>query len=972
MVKFLIVFSLLVLVASIAYWLLNQSEGRKRRKSRNSAQPRPHTKSRFGKTYRKAKALEADSLLKNKRTKHAAKTEEKSEREADQVESASEENTESDTDWQTQEVDAEANGSEKQDQNRRASPTPIDASRAPHLTPSQPEDTALLKGSDLPSSDFNGKSYESLSDCLFDDVRIHEQAWERIQPHRKLRSRLDTLIRLVEYFYASDQRIHDSTIRKVDDAHYKIRLLEGLRIPFSFHEAKSGDEVTLIFWEVLSHEEGEAIHETGYQAPDLSKTHPLPDDWGIKELEIEENDASSRDHPYAPLYRVWRPADQKRLEADAKADLRWKLSPEQEEYCHQAGPLLLKGSAGSGKTTIALYRLLSLAGHENVDNQLYVTYTNYLRDHSERLFQQLADPGADKLPTFLTIDSLCRNLVADDEEQFPKDRKFTYDAFKAIPALRQTSLPIPLDLLWEEIRGVIKGAFQIVDADSDTLTLDAYRQIPTKQSLVPVKHRRSVYDVFTRYQQWLDERGFWDDLDLARTAHRSAKKIRRRGKLKQFDNLVVDEVQDLTTFHVQLVLALSGNPYGLFLTGDTQQVIHPSRFEWRRIKEQLYHHTGRLQDDNVYFGEHVKEVQEVAKNFRSTKAIVNLSNRISQWRNDELQEFNSTLDWVREGPPLCWLSPRPASEWTDNEHFSHRLMVIVPSEEVKSEAQAEFGKGCVYTVHEAKGLEADFVILWRFFSGGEIWQNLHRARQRETSEVRQQFRYQASLFNVAVTRARDQLFFLETDIPFDWQPIEEESLTTGETADIYLHEVLELRSRAEDYYELARDLEARDLLEQAAANYFDAGYDSDAYRCLAIRAERREAYEQAGDYYERADLPAKAIRCFEKSEVYQKAFELMLSADESADIPSIKDYLDNDKKLAKLEGEVTVSVVQAILNEHPDVSVSTLFDYSRRRLGLNRYEIGRAVDNMRRTRLRDLRQAGEKLESAVIQLSVRN
>lgn len=969
MVDFLIIFGLIVLVTSTAYWFL--SDWRRGKRKRNSAtvarSPSPHV-DRPNTNTEESEISKINNLQDSGETKSTHLPNEKLRSESDQADYELGEIIGSETNSSYQETNGETETGMYQDQTHK--PSPVGADRAPYLAPTETEETVLLQGGDLPSSSSNGEGYDSISDCLFDDVRIHEEAWERIQPHRKLRSRLDTLIRLVEYFYASDQRIHNSTIRKVDDTHYKIRLLEGLRIPFSFHETEDENEITLIFWEVLSHEEGEAIHETGYQAPDLSKTHPLPDDWGIDKLEIEKNDERGRDYPYAPLYRVWQPADQKRLEAKADADLRWKLSPEQEQYCEQTGPLLLKGSAGSGKTTIALYRLLSFAGHKSRGNRLYVTYTNYLRDHSERLFQQLADPGVDTFPIFLTIDDLCRKLVVDDEERFPRDRKFTYDAFTAIPALRQTSLPIPLDLLWEEIRGVIKGAFQIVNADKDTLSFEAYRQIPTKQSLVPVKHRRSVYDVFTSYQQWLDERGYWDDLDLARTAQRSAREASRKGKLKRFDNLIVDEVQDLTTFHVQLVLALSGNPHGLFLTGDTQQVIHPSRFEWRRIKEQIYHHTGRLRDADLYFGEHVKEVQEISKNFRSTEAIVKLSNRIAQWRNDTLQEFNSTLDWIREGAPICWLSPRPASEWTDNQHFSHRLMVIVPGGDVKPEAQAEFGKGRVYTVHEAKGLEADFVVLWKFFSGGETWQNLHRARRRETPEVKQQLRFQASLFNVAVTRAREQLFFLETDIPFDWQPIEKESLTTGEQADIYLHEVLELRSRAEDYYELAQDLEARDLLEQAAANYFDAGYDPDAYRCLAVRAERREAFEQAGEYYERANLPAKAIRCFDKSEAYQKAFELMLSVDDVADVPSVKDYLDDDKKLAKLEGEVSLSVVQAILDEHPDASVSTLFDYSRRRLGLNRYEIGRAVDDMRKVRLRDLRQAGEKLENAMFQLSV--
>src|SRR5712691_2252256 len=75
-----------------------------------------------------------------------------------------------------------------------------------------------------------------------------------------------------------------------------------------------------------------------------------------------------------------------------------KLSPEQEKYVNwginASGPTLLKGGPGTGKSTIALYRVRSLVqelrkkGHDEF-HILFTTYTNALVKSSEQLLQQL-------------------------------------------------------------------------------------------------------------------------------------------------------------------------------------------------------------------------------------------------------------------------------------------------------------------------------------------------------------------------------------------------------------------------------------------------------------------------------------------------------------------------------------------------------------------------------------------------------
>ena len=75
-----------------------------------------------------------------------------------------------------------------------------------------------------------------------------------------------------------------------------------------------------------------------------------------------------------------------------------KLSPEQEKYVqwalHARGPALLKGGPGTGKSTIALYRVLALVKELRQQGRddfriLFVTYTEALMRSSEQLLHQL-------------------------------------------------------------------------------------------------------------------------------------------------------------------------------------------------------------------------------------------------------------------------------------------------------------------------------------------------------------------------------------------------------------------------------------------------------------------------------------------------------------------------------------------------------------------------------------------------------
>jgi hypothetical protein len=70
-------------------------------------------------------------------------------------------------------------------------------------------------------------------------------------------------------------------------------------------------------------------------------------------------------------------------------ELELKLTAEQYAVVRAPGPVLLSGSAGSGKTTIAVHRLAAAMSAAEGVRALYLTYSTWLRDHARRLFGDL-------------------------------------------------------------------------------------------------------------------------------------------------------------------------------------------------------------------------------------------------------------------------------------------------------------------------------------------------------------------------------------------------------------------------------------------------------------------------------------------------------------------------------------------------------------------------------------------------------
>jgi superfamily I DNA/RNA helicase/mRNA-degrading endonuclease RelE of RelBE toxin-antitoxin system len=304
-----------------------------------------------------------------------------------------------------------------------------------------------------------------------------------------------------------------------------------------------------------------------------------------------------------------------KLDEQQKPLVNWALS----------GPTLVKGGPGSGKSTVALYRIKALVEHGlqttgQIPTILFTTYTRALINSSQSLLHQLLrDPlnlgPKDELPKQIRVTTLHNTaqwIARRSGEQFSMAAESHRK--EALASARRHLQPkglgdahlIPLavaiqplrdDYLLEEFDWVIEGQ----DCRDEAAYLAANR---TGRGIAFAQTtRKAVWQLYTAYQEHLlaENRYTWGHLG------RFALDQVRAGNFSQrWDYVVVDEAQDLPPAAVALCVELCQSPPGVFLTADANQSLYNRGFRWRAVHEDL-NVSGRT--------------RILRRNYRSTKQI---------------------------------------------------------------------------------------------------------------------------------------------------------------------------------------------------------------------------------------------------------------------------------------------------------------------------------------------------------------
>ncbi len=694
----------------------------------------------------------------------------------------------------------------------------------------------------------------------FQHIFLEDALWQQLSSLRLSRD-LKNLITKIEGFYENsilDGHGHSENISSIDGG-YKIRFRGGDRIPFKIYH--QNEELCLILGRIHNHHEGSQLHERGgYQfTADV--------EFDLQDNNIGVIEKSACNH-FSQITRIWTPEDQERIINNAEAELRLVLNQAQKTFIDKPGPLLLKGTAGSGKTTVSIYRLLKSL----TENKIYVTYTPGLQKYAQKIFKSLSANLEEQKVEFLTIEQLCLNLVA-VEGNFSHKQKMTFEIFKKLHFIERavTQSRVEAYIIWEEIRGVLKQS-------EHQLSRQEYLKITESGQIGGV-----VYKVYLDYVEYLESRRMWDDIDLAK----AALKVAEKNQHHRYDEIIVDEIQDLTKIHFRLFTYLVNSLDGLFLAGDESQAIHPSKFAWKEVET-------IIKNSQNQYTKIPRLYQALNENYRNPESIFKLAKALKDWRSQFMNDsaYDDTQKIHKQGgEPVYLISPENFTEFSIDLAPTH-VMVIVISEEHRAEASKIFGKGSVFTVAEAKGLENKNIILYKFFEDRHVHHSLQTLLNFLGVPARlRSYKTLLNLLHVAITRSEARLFIISDHqnvrlIP----PLREFTFSENDCSE--LKELLTSGQEApEKYFQWAQKVEdsgnwqqAKEYYQKAASLGHNKG-EAYANKCQGLIAKAKNNYQKAVEYFE------LALNIIEDLSLLKEFYECQgCLALEKKDIKAASDY----------------------------------------------------------------------------------
>jgi len=385
---------------------------------------------------------------------------------------------------------------------------------------------------------------------------------------------------------------------------------------------------------------------------------PLPENVQSTLVDILSNPEWSLDELFDPRQLLYRTTvDQ--LEGYCEGKLKkllLNLNEEQEQYVQMNanGPVLIKGVAGSGKTTIGLYRahLLAerLAGAGRMFREgtsiLLLTYTRALTKALEQLYRELY---GDELSYELEVAShkdwmlqeLQQNGLFLKEAERGKRQALVKESKREVIQESAESGWIsnkPPQFFLDEFDQVIR-ARRVASLPE----YQAIERVGRGSALDRQRHRPLVWQVYQRYQKKLDEQNLFDWADLAGLVEKHCP------QLPQYDVVIVDEAQDLPPSDLHLLTKLLPDYQGhrsLTLLADPAQSIYYRGIPWKDAGINIQGRTRIL-----------------AKNYRNSVEILEAARPIVEGCEDlkEAEEFVSPTSAGRRGRKPRVVSYRSAA-----------------------------------------------------------------------------------------------------------------------------------------------------------------------------------------------------------------------------------------------------------------------------------------------------------------------
>ncbi len=480
-------------------------------------------------------------------------------------------------------------------------------------------------------------------------------------------------------------------------------------------------------------------------------------------------------------------------------------------------PLFLTGRAGSGKSTMLQYLFAEIILRYLNTSQLcddglklpvYLSYSSNLitdaKSLCKTLFEknnvyqkQLIKDGItykedisplmdDMFFVFNDLLRLCIDNNKDGEsfKLFPNDKYISFPIFntqwtKKFGKIRDAAKKYGPTISWHVIRTYIKGW-----NSNKFMTPEEYATIGEKNQTVSLETFRFIYEEV--WEKWYSQiEGVWDDQDIVRYC------LEHDLVDDRYSAVFCDESQDFTRIEIDFILKLSSfsnrslqhvneiKKLPFVFAGDEFQTLNPTGFSWASLSsyftESLCKSTGLEQIP-------IPDPIELSENFRSTRQVVKLANRVQLLRASRFGEYSKpqTPHFSEDGNSVYCVSP--TNKFIFDKLKEKHVILIVPAADGESieeyiaktplKDQIEFENGVpqditILNPTQAKGLEYPNVAVYGFNCNGQNSQlrlaNLLEWFNKPTEDTISdiELKYQISNAYVAVTRAGSNLYIID-------------------------------------------------------------------------------------------------------------------------------------------------------------------------------------------------------------------
>jgi superfamily I DNA/RNA helicase len=254
------------------------------------------------------------------------------------------------------------------------------------------------------------------------------------------------------------------------------------------------------------------------------------------------------------------------------------LHPEQRSFVEKDfnGPARVSGSAGTGKTIVALHRAYNLAVKNRDCRVLLTTFSdslaNALRSNLNKLIAR--QPMLGEQIEVLALPTMIKRLF---ERQFGKAVFASESQIKKIISQEKCKSEVnkfSTHFLWKEWE-------QIVDA-WQIRAWEQYRVVPRlgRKTRLNEDGRKVLWSLFETVREELTKLRLITESDACQQLEAKL----RGSNESPYDFAVVDEAQDITVPQLRMLGAiLADKPNGLFFSGDLGQRVFQQPFSWSAL-----------------------------------------------------------------------------------------------------------------------------------------------------------------------------------------------------------------------------------------------------------------------------------------------------------------------------------------------------------------------------------------------------